>query len=206
MAFYNVISDGCSFEIPLSNDPEDEFEIYATSYTRAASVLAEHLLSQPRFASYEALPVVFLYRHAFELILKGFYRKAAAIAFYQDEDIANKPPNFHRLVPLAKFFTEMSRLLYPGDTLVKQINKTVLQYAKEFEQIDPNSFSYRYPINTKGEASARSPQHVNLLSLHESMQKLLDDLDTVHFDMNAEEDWRREAYHIMLESAGYWDY
>ncbi len=70
MAFYNSISNGNNFVISFTQTPQQDFGVFAKGYTRAAFVLAEHLLEKPRFSDYEAYPVVFLYRQAFELYLK----------------------------------------------------------------------------------------------------------------------------------------
>jgi hypothetical protein len=80
MAFYNSVSNRNNFVISFTQTPEQDFGAFAKGYTRAASNLAEQLLEKPRFADYEAYPVVFLYRHAFELSLKGLYFKAGLIS------------------------------------------------------------------------------------------------------------------------------
>ena len=105
MAFYNSISDGNNFVISFTQNPKQDFGVFAKGYTRAASVLAEHILEKPRFADYEAYPLVFLYRQAFELYLKGFYFKAALIFFFKDSQGVDCQFIYkHWLKPLAEAF------------------------------------------------------------------------------------------------------
>ena len=90
MAFYNSNNNKNNFAISFTQNPKQDFGVFAKGYTRAASLLAEQLLDKPHFPDYEAYPVVFLYRHAFELYLKGFYYRAALIAYFQ------KKPKFYK--------------------------------------------------------------------------------------------------------------
>ena len=71
------------FVISFSKTPKYGFCIYARGYAYAGSELSKILLSKNSFGDYEAYPVVFLYRHAFELYLKGFYYQASLIANFR---------------------------------------------------------------------------------------------------------------------------
>lgn len=148
MAFYNSISDGNNFVISFTQNPKQDFGVFAKGYTRAASVLAEHILEKPRSADYEAYPVVFLYRQAFELYLKGFYFKAALIFFFKDSQGVDYQCIYkHWLKPLAEAFQKICKVLFPFDPALLQLADKVRRYAVEFEQIDSDSFGYRYPID-----------------------------------------------------------
>lgn len=201
MAFYNSISDGNNFVISFTQNPQQDFGVFAKGYTRAASVLAEYLLEKPRFSDYEAYPVVFLYRQAFELYLKGLYYKASLIFFFKDKQRVDCQFVYkHRLKPLADTFQKICKALFPSDQALLQLAKKVLVYAVEFEQIDSDSFGYRYPIDTKGNHSTSHHQVVNLLAFHNSMQEFLGELEIVDFGFDVESSQAQEVYEIIQEA------
>jgi hypothetical protein len=206
MAFYNSINNGDNFFISFSTNPKQDFGVFAKGYKKAASVLTEHLLAKPRFPDYEAYPVVFLYRQAFELYIKGFYYKAVLIAFFKNnQEFENsqeikkieKNLNIHQLTPFSKAFKRMCLLFFPSDQELLKLAEKVNQFAVDFDKIDIDSSAYRYPINTKGKSPTKSNQVVNLLALHESMQKFLGELEVVNFGFDVEAFQAQEFYEIM---------
>jgi hypothetical protein len=201
MAFYNSLSDGNNFVISFTQNPQQDFGVFAKGYTRAASALAEQLLERPRFSDYEAYPVVFLYRQAFELYLKGLYFKAGLIFFFKDTQRVDCQFIYkHRLQPLANTFQKICKALFPSDQALLQLAQKVLAYAVEFEQIDKESFGYRYPIDTHGNHSTSRNQMVNLLSLHNSMKELLGELEVVDFGFDVTAFQAQEVYEIIQEA------
>jgi hypothetical protein len=201
MAFYNSISDGNNFVISFTPNPRQDFAVFAKGYARAASFLAKHLLEKPHFSDYEAYPVVFLYRQALELYLKGLYYRARLISFFKDSQRLDCKFVFkHRLIPLADTFKKICEVLFSSDQALLQLASKVYHHAVEFEQIDSDSFGYRYPIDTKGNPSTKHHQVVNLLALHNSMKKLLDELGIVDFGFDIEVSQAQEIYEIIQEA------
>ena len=95
MAFYNTISDASNFVISFTSNPQQDFTIFAKGYAQAAAILATYLLEeQPRFSDYEAYPIVFLYRHAFELYLKGFCYRAILILAFKGQTLTSPRRSF----------------------------------------------------------------------------------------------------------------
>jgi len=200
MAFYNSISDRNNFTISFTPNPQQDFGVFAKGYTRAATVLAEYLLEKPRFSDYEAYPVVFLYRQAFELYLKGFYYKASLIFFKDSQKVDCQFINKHRLQPLAMTFEKICKALFPSEREILQLARKVVVFANEFEQIDKYSFGYRYPIDTHGNHSTSRNQIVNLLALHESMKEILGELEVVDFGFDVMAFQAQEVYEIIQEA------
>jgi hypothetical protein len=201
MAFYNTISDANDFIISFRPNSQQDFGVFAKGYTRAASNLAEQILEKPHFPDYEAYPVVFLYRHAFELYLKGFYYRAALITFFKNnQPLDNNGIYDHKLTPLANIFQKICKALFPSDQALLQLANKVQVFATEFEQIDHNSFAYRYPIDKKGNPSTKHHQVVNLFALHKSMQELLGELEVVDFGLDLEAFQSQEIYEIIQEA------
>ena len=73
-------------------------------------------------------------------------------------------------------------------------------YAIEFEQIDRDSFGYRYPIDTKGNPSTKPHQIINLLAFHNSMKELLGELRIVDFGLDIEVFQAQEIYGFFKEA------
>ena len=79
--FYDQQSDLSNFVISFTRDPKGDFAVFARAYAHAADRLAAQLLEALRFSDHEAYPVIFLYRHAFELSLKHIIYASALLAF-----------------------------------------------------------------------------------------------------------------------------
>ena len=201
MAFYNAISNVHDFSTGFTDKPKSEFGIFAKGYHRAAATLAEQLLERGHsFRDYEAYPVVFLYRHAFELYLKHLiYAPALLCAFKFINDLSSGLCNDHRLVPLAQAVAKILKRLFPNDDELKIFLQKVLTTASEFTVIDPRSESYRYPITRGGDRSTPANQTANLQAFHSTMSHVLDGLEAVDFGLNVETDIQQELHEISQE-------
>jgi hypothetical protein len=193
-AFYDQVSDLSNFVISFTPDPKGDFAVFARAYALAADRLASRLLEEPRFSDYEAYPVMFLYRHAFELFLKHIIYAAAVFAMFADLDrSACALKNTHDLPKLSGAAADLLGCLFPHDASLRLAMDSAMQTAREFEEIDPESYSYRYPIDRKGLHSTKRHQVVNLRATASHMSKLLSDLDTIRFGMEIEAGTAREA-------------
>jgi len=108
----------------------------------------------------------------------------------------------HQLLPLAKAFQEICKVLCPSDQALLQVAEKAVQFAVEFEEIDSDSYSYRYPIDTKGTPSTKRHQIVNLRALHNSMQQFLAELETVDFGLNIKAYHAQKVYEILQNTIG----
>jgi hypothetical protein len=198
MPFYNTKNNFTNFAISFSRTPRDDFGIFAKGYFEAASKLAEILLSKNHFSDDEAYPVVFLYRHSLELYLKNIiYRAVLLSALKGLNDIDTRLYNNHRVATLAGIAGRILVKVFPHDTDLALLSKKITKIASEFEQIDPDSYSYRYPIDIKGNPSTKHNQIVNLESMSCTMNELLDELETIDFGISIETDVAQEIYEIM---------
>jgi hypothetical protein len=198
MAFYNQTADLTNFVISFLPNPMGDFGIFAKGYTLAADRLAGILLAAPRFSNYEAYPVVFLYRHALELALKHIiYSTAQLAAFTSLDAVENRLQNTHDLTQLSGTAHAILVRLFPRDELLRQTLVVVTETCQEFSEIDPQSKSYRYPIDRKGQHSSKQHRLVNLRSFAERMSSVLEDLNTIQFGLNIETDVAQEVYEII---------
>lgn len=162
-------------------------------------MLANQLIERTNFPDYDAYPVVFLYRHAFELSLKTIiYWSARLLDFKGVEDIGEKLYNTHDLVKLPKNAEIILIKAFPDDKSLHEFIQDVVSTARGFSKIDPDSYSYRYPISTKGDYSTRRGQSVNLSSLSDHMETILENLDTINFGLNLETDIAQKVYEAYM--------
>lgn len=195
---FNETSDESSFVISFTADPKGDFGVFAEGYTRAANRLAASLLEAQRFADYEAYPIVFLYRHALELSLKHIIYSGAELAAFRRMDHVNgELLNNHNLSKLSEVAVKVLSSLFPNDNMLADLNVTVAALCKDWSEIDPDSYAYRYPIDKKGRASTKKHQVVNLRELSSRMATVLEELDTVHFGLNIETDSARQIYEVV---------
>ena len=195
MAFYDETFDSSAFSFYVSSDPETAFNVFATGYRRAAEILTDSLLRKPRFSDYEAYPAIFLFRHAFELSLKHAIYKAADYARYTyTSRVDGRLRNDHNLNRLATIVNESLRRLFPTDSFLQQLLPRLTSTARDFDDIDPSSFVYRYPVDAKGGAAADSGQTINLRLFASHMSALLEEIDTVNFGLNNMTDVAQDAF------------
>jgi len=195
MAFYNKIKNKYNFVISFTDNPKEDFGIFAKGYFNAALQLAESLFSKQNFPDYEAYPVVFLYIHSLELYLKNIiYKAAIIIAFKNIEGIDKKLYNNHDLKFLSKKATDILNLIFQKDKDIKNISNEILEICTEISAIDKDSYSYRYPIDKKGKHSTKRHQVVNLGAFASSMNDFLEKLDNINFGLDFE---RQEICEIL---------
>jgi len=182
MPFYNSGSDFSNFSISFTDDPINDFGIFAKGYQLAAQRLSEMLLSAGNFREYEAYPIIFLYRHCFELYLKNIIYKAVALGQLKNiKNIDDRLTNNHNIKSLAGQVSHILRKLFPEDSSMQEFSDDVTTIANELSEIDPSSFSYRYPIDKMGNKSTKLKQTVNLNAFHSTMQKILEDCECIDF-------------------------
>lgn len=141
--------------------PDSEFGAYADAFHEAARLLAENLLQRPGYSDLEALPIVFLYRHAVELYLKAIVILGGNLLVVNGEEIDSgelqRMMGSHRLTPL---LPHVSRILAAvgmkwsvDEPPEFRSFDDLTQVLREIEEVDANSFAFRYPINRRGEGS-----------------------------------------------------
>ncbi len=195
MAFYNQEYDHSTFSYYLGGDPRAAFNIFATGYRSAAEKLTKSLLRKRRFLDYEAYPVIFLYCHALELSLKHAIYKAAEFAGYTgSSDIEDQLHNTHKLHLLATVLTRSIELLFPGDVFLQSLLQRIRATSNEIAEIDVTCYTFRYPIDAKGQPAAATNQCVNLRAFAQHMSFLLEDIDTLNFGLDAKTYIAQDAF------------
>jgi hypothetical protein len=131
-------------------------------YKKAADLMVNAANADHVERSYLVFPIIFNYRQFIELSLKYL------IATYgKFVDIA---PNWntHDLVELWQTFGNL--LDAYGTTDPDQADPIVAQIIAEFAKIDPNSYSFRYPVDRKGNPIPVAYSDLHLPHLQDVMQ------------------------------------
>jgi hypothetical protein len=183
MAFYysGHHSDGnvvCGF----SQVPKRDFLIYAKGYYWAASTLSDSLLSKAGYADYQGYPIIYLYRQSLELALKGIIYNAVPIAdLLQNPSQAQQLQKHHRLVDL---FGLVERVLdcaelFVDDPSFLDFMEHLGTIVKEFDRIDPGSYSFRYPINSLGKKSTGEHLLLNIVDIAKTFSSIFPKLEAL---------------------------
>jgi hypothetical protein len=175
--------------------PESEFDVYTRPFHEAARVLAHRALRRRGFRDLDALPIVFLYRHALELTMKALVLEGNRRMDLHGEGLPDeqlwKVLDGHRLTALLphirRVFTFVGWKWWWDDPQIRTFSD-VRQVLRDLEEVDPTSFAFRYPTDKRGQGAV--PHHFEF-SLHKFVtviDPLIEALDTATFGLSAEYD------------------
>lgn len=164
--------------INWKGDPAEEIVAYAWTYQRAAITLVQTCRRwQYHAIDNDALPIMFLYRHSFELYLKALAYHAALQSIEKRELVRTLPRLWkeHSLMKLVELCDPVLSGSHPlagyGD-----LRKEVYALAKELDAVDPGSYSFRYPTSTRGDASLPPNLFTNVYTFSSAMEGMFDNL------------------------------
>jgi hypothetical protein len=175
------------------HSPDSEFGFYGHAFHDAAQTLANELLDRSGYSDLEALPIVFLYRHSVELYLKailiiGNQLLAVNGAEFAETDIQNVLGR-HRLTP---FLPYLERILeatgaewhFPDAPDLRTF-EDLKKVLREVEEIDAESYAFRYPTTKKGDGSVPHNFSFDLVTCINVLDKLVESLDAAltHLDV-----------------------
>ena len=163
-------------------EPIEEFSLYAEAYHCAAKKLVSEYGTTGAIRDFESTPILFLYRHAFELYLKAFVLVGSKILalhgkttmppdkIFETHKLTNFLPHFEAILGEVGWSWDM------GEDGLRQ-KRDFVGLIHEFEAIDPSSFSFRYPTNKKGSAALPDHFSFNLSLFAKRMDPLLEIID-----------------------------
>lgn len=134
----------------------------AEGYRRSADVLIEVALDDENQKEFLVYPILFLYRHAIELQLKyiidTYGRDLGIGSIWNSHDFAFLWPHF--LTVLKHFGTD------DPDIADEAVSGVIAQFGN----VDPKSFSNRYPCDTRGNPIPLVRDRVSLETLKDVME------------------------------------
>lgn len=150
---------------PLENanisDGFSRLVLMMEGYRKAAELMVQAAERDTVERSWLVYPILFNYRHFLELALK--YQ----LATYGPTVGIEPNWNCHRLEISWSSFTEMLERYGTDDP--DEVDPVVGEIILEFAKIDPASYSYRYPVNKKGEPVPVDRENLHLPTLADVM-------------------------------------
>ena len=157
----------------------NDLSAFAAGYHEAGKTLVSKMESAAGYRDYEGYPILFLYRHALELYLKAIvYRGAQLLGLISDEKRnTEKLLTSHKLTQLLPTIEAIFRVAeweWDFELIGLRSFDDFADLIKEIEKIDPQSYCFRYPVDTTGEAAL--PQHivVNVVTFGKKMDSVLE--------------------------------
>jgi hypothetical protein len=180
----------------LHHRPEDWY-VYAEGFKRGANVLVHQVLTKPGEWDYLVYPICFQYRHYLELKLKQIIRRGGWVV---DEPSELHPE--HRLLPLWLRAKTIMRKIWPNEDLAR-VEEVIL----EFDGVDPMSFAFRYPVDTKGREHLEGIDLLSVRQLARVVNEIAPYLDGAGDGIEDIRDVKAEAEHEAQQEAAqdYWD-
>ncbi len=147
----------------------------AFAYKESADRIIQQLARQRRHRHHDALflPIVYLYRHCFELQLKQIIRLGV---IPQTEKI-DGPLTSHNLCKLWKYVERVVDEVYPGSSSVKDFVNAG-KIIKTLHDVDRSGETLRYSQNLKGQKHAY-PKYVELKQVRNKCDELYNFLKAV---------------------------
>jgi len=128
-----------------------------------------------------ALPIVFLYRHAFELYLKAIVYRAAVLTI-NEEDLRKAVPRLwreHSLMRIVKMAEPVLLASIRPWLKSGELHRQIVSFSIKLDEIDPGSYSFRYPVTSYGNPALPTNVMLNIFVFSEAAEKILDDVAQV---------------------------
>ena len=197
--------------------PEKEFSYFAEAFHLVAREAVEALRQNPHFGvipieDFRAYPVVFLYRHALELYMKAVILVGSPMLSIKgmgevDRDDLLKTHNLDTLRQDVERVFEAYEwewdLGNPHFRSLADFRKTI----SELHAVDAGSYTFRYPLDTKGGPSLASYFRFDLFAFCEVLDGLFPAFEGAaigaYEELQATLEAMAEAQQYETEGAGY---
>ncbi len=151
-------------------------DIYAAGYKDAADAILYALSERRTSLDSVIYPLVFLYRQGLELQIKLILPLARQLA-----NSPAKEDHSHSLMPMWAELRTLLNELTPH--ACDQEVPAMEQFLHQLAEIDPQSFSFRYPEDKKGQLSLPDLHHINVRHLSEVMDSMFMLLSGIHSEL-----------------------
>jgi hypothetical protein len=176
--------------------PEKEFHLYGEAFWNAAKTLLQNEeLDKLPIASFDASVIVYLYRHALELLLKE-------ILIGRGGELIDPPPSHEAVVKthrLKDLLPDVRRIFVECGWDKTFGSKTVLTFdeirfiVEEFETSDPQSSNFRYPVKQDLTATLDGHFTFSVRRFASTMDEVLNTLSGACYALPELADSRAEA-------------
>jgi hypothetical protein len=161
--------------------PSDEFGCYGEAFHRAAKELTRVLAEDRAYDPFDAFPIVFLYRHATELYLKGVLRAGEFLLSLKGRQATfdSSALMSHPLRPLLIHLRELFVALDWAESY-----EDIASFVESLDQMDPNSFAFRYPVNKKNDDALPKSFVLDVLAFARAADSCLETLYNASYSID----------------------
>jgi len=180
--------------------PVGDLSAFAHGYHDAAKRLVAEMERASGYCDFDGYPILFLYRHALELYMKAIgYRGAHLLRLLERPtvDIRNLFRH-HRLSALVPGVRTVFRSLgWLDEFAVSGLScfKDFDALIRGIEEVDPESYNFRYPVGTKAQGALPHHTVINVITFAKHMDPILDFLAGAVEGLQQEYDALAEAKH-----------
>jgi hypothetical protein len=160
-------------------NPVEALPYFAWGFHDAAQHMALRFAEQKDFPDYEAPPMIYLYRHAAELYLKGIIWNGENVAKLMGRRVLGIPTLTqanHELKPLLPLVKDVMTVLGLGWPEQYGTYSGVEELMSELHDFDEHSFSFRYPMTKRGDPSKDVSFTFNVLIFAQDIEPVLEGL------------------------------
>ncbi len=180
------------------HNPIDDLGPFAAGYHEAGKRLAGKFAAWPNCRDFDGYPIFFLYRHALELYMKAIVYRGAQLLHLLDTRMPDTSKLFtvHRLsmlLPGVKTVFEGAGWTWETKTLGMRSFEEFADLVRGIEELDLDSYTFRYPTDTKGHAALKHHTSINPVAFSRNMDPILELLDTAVLGLCEELDTAAEA-------------
>jgi hypothetical protein len=180
---YQLTPDAMRLIACLNFTHDEPWYGIAEGFKRIADLAVAHVEQTGHDQDFLVYPTLFSYRHYLEVMLKQLIRDAHAL-LDRDEGV----PRTHNLEALwDRAEPLLARLQDSPDTY-----RNVRASLARFNEFDPGSDSYRYPVDTKGEPHLPGVYNIDLGQVRAVVERLSGFLDGASSALDAELDVKGE--------------
>ncbi len=175
------------------NWSHDSIGLYICGYKEAADILVNKVIESSSDQDILVYPIAFLYRQYIELQLKSIIKDSRHVL----KD-GKGFPEHHKIKAL---WDEANRLM---KRIISDLDKTADEYItindlklidniiNDFVEIDPVSFSFRYPKDKNGKTNLDGLTHINLRKLGQQIGSLAEQLDKFDLTIGLINEWQSD--------------
>lgn len=159
---------------------------YIEGYRRSADILVNYIQNKMRDQDILIYPIVFLYRHHIELRLKELIKKGCDLL---DDDSQLGKLDHDIEVLWIKCRKILEKICPESKKDLQRIGKII----KQFHEIDPNSFNFRYLTDKKGKRSINPElKSINIKEFSNSLREAVDLLEGASCQISYLQDCKSE--------------
>ncbi len=181
-----------------------EFGFYARAFHKAGQALFERMFDSNGYNDLEGCPIIFLYRHALELYLKAIVLHGDVILQVNGKTLlANRTVlQRHSLLPFLPLLKQTFEAVgWNWDLNIEGLHtfEEVEELLRDFDAVDIGSYTFRYPVDTRGNPSVPHHFMVHMPTFCKRMDALLESLEGAVMGLEVTEQEMLEAAYYAQE-------